>query len=303
MSSKRTKNTMRSVKRKIKSPSSSPMLSLSKVNCEKGKILMPNTGKCIGKYTNIGKKLFLLSAQNRKSLEKYNIKVPKDYIISKILGSGVVGTVYILCTKTTNNCSRVIKIQDYDPKFKNEVKMHKLFEKLGLSPKFYQAKSHSINGIKKTHIVSERFDGTLNELLKVKQTKDVLDNIFKFLKESHYLSIQNKIIHGDTHWENMAYKLDKSGNIDVFYLNDFGWSSKVRKITNELKLIDILQPYRTLWLIKNKFNRKYLEEKLYNHILKETGFDPKKYTERQLEHFYFDELHNNYQNKYFTKYN
>jgi hypothetical protein len=269
--------------------------------CNKGKILNPNTGRCILKNGILAKKLFDLSVKNKKILHnKYGIVVPNNYIVSKILGKGVSGTVYILCEKIGKNCTRAIKIQEYDDMFKNEVKMHKEFEKLGLSPKFYEAQIHKSIGKKvKTHIISERFDGTLSELLKVKQSKEVLDKIFNFIKKSHYKARKNNIVHGDMHWDNLAYKFNKSKNIEKLYLNDFGWSSKVRKVDKKLILLDLLQLYRTSWLIKNKDNRKYLNDKLYDFILEETGFDVLNYNEKELDQFYLEVLHKNYEKKYF----
>lgn len=290
---------MRRKSPKIKTPKTKSPL-LSSIKCKRGTVLNPNTGKCISKNSEMGKKLFALSTKNKKILQdKYGIKVPEKYVVSKILGRGVSGTVYILCKKASNNCTRVIKIQDYDSKFKNEVKMHKNFEKIGLAPKYYESEIHYNGNRAKTHIVSERFDGTLSDILKVKQSKKVLDDIYNFIKKSHYEARKNKLVHGDLHWDNLAYKLNKAGNIDVYYLNDFGWSSKVRKVDKSLVLLDLLQVYRTLWLVKNKDNRKYLEEKFYKLIVEETGFNPREYKGKELEKFYFEELHPKYQDKYF----
>lgn len=269
--------------------------SASRKKCKKNQILNPSNGLCVKK-----KDILQISSKNKKILKnKYDIEVPKDYYVSKILGIGAFGSVYILCKISNNDCSKAIKIQDYNENFKKEVKMHQKFEKLGIAPKIYEAKIHYFKNKIKTHIVLEKFDGTFKDLLNVKQSDIRLNNILDFIKKSTMISKNNKLVHGDMHWDNLAYRKDDLGNIKYFYLNDFGWSSKVKNVTKDLMLLDLIQLYRTLWLIKNNYNRIYLEEGVRQLIIDRIGIDIRNYDEKEIDDLFFNYLHENYKNKYF----
>jgi hypothetical protein len=276
-------------KKKSASPQRSPK---SPHLCSKDKIFNPKTKRCVKKDGKIGKTLIEVSDKTKNLLKtKYGITIPQGYYLSKLLGVGQSGTVYIICKTVNNDCGRAIKIQHNSDGFNKEVKMHKTFENLGLAPRLYESQNQG----KKTYIVSERFDGTFENVLKVKQDKKVLDDMFDYIKDSYYIMKKNNLIHGDLHWGNVAYK-EENKKIKYF-LNDFGYSTKMKTKVDEINLMELLQLYRTIGLIENKYNKVYMKEKVEKFILEETGFDVLKYDFKEVVK-YFDKLHPQYQIKY-----
>jgi predicted Ser/Thr protein kinase len=198
--------------------------------CSRSQIKNPKSGRCVSRKGDIGKALLAKLRKKpvvkkiRKKSEKRSTMAPRDKIPqfenikenlckitdwkkSKKIGAGVYGQVYIAC-QTKGGCNYVLKVQNDDREFRNEVRLLKKLEGTGLSPKIYDAWTCK----KKGYIILEKLDETLKGSKLPK--KEIYKQITKLLKALH----RKKITFMDLHWGNAMVK---NGRL---YMIDFGLS-------------------------------------------------------------------------------
>lgn len=220
--------------------------------------------------------------------------VGNDYDIIKLLGKGSYGRVYLTCANDIFDC-RVIKIQyldsiDKDDLF-HEIAMQKKFAEIDLAPQIYNYKivksKNNKEGKKEFGLIEmEKVDGVLDDILKVRQPKKILDSIVIWIADLIDTLCENNLVHGDMHFGNIGYSIIlKNNKTDVsldnisdnflfkLMLIDFGWSCCKHKEIRCNPELELLQVIRTINIGKmDQFNREYLFDKFYT--LYNTSFTP-----------------------------
>jgi len=202
----------------------------SSSKCLKSQIENPKSGRCVSRSGGIGKGLLaklkkkpVVKKVGKKSVKRATMapraKLPKfenikqnlckitDWKKSKKIGAGVYGQVYIAC-QTKGGCNYVLKVQNDDKEFRNEVKLLKKLEGTGISPKIYDAWTCK----KKGYIILDKLDATLKASKLSK--KEIYKQITHLLRALH----RKKITFMDLHWGNAMVK---DGRL---YMIDFGLS-------------------------------------------------------------------------------
>lgn len=222
--------------------------------------------------------------------------VGNDYDIIKLLGKGSYGRVYLTCANDIFDC-RVVKIQYLDSTDKDdlfhEIAMQQKFAEIDLAPRIYNYKivkgeNRKNNKGKKEFglIEMEKVDGVLDDILKVRQPKKILDSIVIWIADLIDTLCENNLVHGDMHFGNIGYSIIlKNNKTDVsldnisdnflfkLMLIDFGWSCCKHKEIKCNPELELLQVIRTINIGKmDQFNRDYLFDKFYT--LYNTSFTP-----------------------------
>jgi len=225
-------------------------------------------------------------------IEKYDL-LPKNYVVSKILGKGSYGKVYLLCNQTTLKCDRAIKIgiprkRNRREDFEEELQMTRRFHKLGIGPKLYDGK-----WIKKEntfYMVTGRIDDTLENYLKKKRTRAEINEVFYSIHKLLKKMRKEQVLHGDFHSGNIGL-IQKGNKIEAVPI-DFGFSyNKPTKymVNNGIYNLELVQLYRVEKYIDNKYpNNKYVVkviEKIIEDILgTENASNLKRYSLEDLEY-------------------
>jgi serine/threonine protein kinase len=151
--------------------------------------------------------------KNNKLFEMISLSLPENYEIYDYINEGANGAVYLICNKKNNGDCKALKIAILENKekiddFLAEVKYNQIFAQYNLGPKIY---SHKIFPFKQDTyglIVMEKIDGTLEDLLKTRKSKEVLDTIMNWIEYSIKMMCKYNLTHGDLHWGNIGYKID-----------------------------------------------------------------------------------------------
>jgi len=199
------------------------------------------------------------------------------YVPINIIGSGMFGTVFLIC-KGRYNCRacKIVEIKTTKNAFnyQKEVIMQKKFMAIGMAPKIYDTFSFTIGTKTYAGIIMEKIDGTIEDLLKNPLPVEFLDRLIVWIGDIIETLCANDIIHGDMHPGNLGFKLlpNASDGISVQILFiDFGWSCCEKSVACYPEF-ELLQFIRVLYLYKvknssNPFNLNYLLPKfikLYN---------------------------------------
>jgi len=167
-----------------------------------------------------------------------------DYYVYKILGSGVYGVTFLLCSKHKPTCDKVIKVGFSNRKdYEKEVRMQKIFAKYGFAPKILYSEYDNNNN--NMVIIMDRIDTTLENYLMKNKSKDEINDIFsKIIKLIE--NIQEKgLVHADLHSGNIGLIQTKKGIQPI--LIDFGFSDKIdKKLANKYIDLELIQLYTTL---------------------------------------------------------
>ena len=187
------------------------------------------------------------------------------YKVVKYYGGGGTGQVFQVC-KNDYECFAV-KARRSDDKSdwktaKDEYQMQNQVAKLGLAPrinKMYIPKQPN----KLAFALMEPIDGTLYSFLRDPKSKTVLNlllqSVLLLLRTLH----KNKYVHGDFHWDNIAYFVDNKMRWRL-QLIDFGMTNKGNQtFVRKFAAFDVSQLIRTLGRDltpkMNNNNRKYLD--------------------------------------------
>jgi len=165
----------------------------------------------------------------------------KKYNITKLLGMGSFGTVYLLCKN--KGCNRVLKLQNRTTveDYQNEIFIFKKFSDLKLGPKLYKHKLVDNVMILEMDFVNP----IINSIIKDKKKDKVIwneettttdhinidkDQIVEHFKAflTHYFSMVNKedLFHGDFALTNIGFIGNASDipKVEDFKVYDFGLS-------------------------------------------------------------------------------
>ena len=191
--------------------------------------------------------------------------LPPGYKLSRKLGEGNVGVTYSICRSHTDCLALKLQIVDIPKELSLEVKMQKMFHKLGMAPDIVKVVTYKHSRKLVGAILMERIDGTIGQLLETPLTQDALDDIVAWIVLTLNTMIKQKLIFGDLHWDNMAYiyNTDWQGKLTLqFQLIDFGWAVRHRAKPE----LELAQAIRTLspdfYPTMNGANRNYLTKKL-----------------------------------------
>lgn len=249
--------------------------------CPSGTIFNPKSGRCVKINGKIGRELVRL--QKPKSPSPKSLKSPssspiekeiidkfgnniykeldKDYKITKIVGSGAFGTVYLECKKRSiQDCDRVVKLEDFKRKkrssIEKEIEMQRKFSDIGLSPKVF--KSKIVNNT--SMIEMERLECSVEkDFLTKKWPEKIIKDFVKFVESTLNKMCEYNLSHGDLHFGNMGYNMVK-GKIKL-YLLDFGFSMKDKCIP-EIELAKLIGTYTPKYY-------KNLNKETYDLLFKE----------------------------------
>ena len=144
-------------------------------------------------------------------------KLSPGYTIGKKLGSGVSGDVY----KIKENPDMIVKVQPL-VYFYHEVPILVKMSRKGISPKVRGIYTGKTNG----YIVMDRFDGTLMNLIKKKDSKISklsMKRLTAIIKKMH----RSGILHMNLHAGNIVYRKKKDGTF-IFKVIDPGQSKDIK---------------------------------------------------------------------------
>jgi len=179
---------------------------------------------------------------NDKQLEKFVRKYGRDvvlelqadgYYVSKKLGAGAFGEVYLICKNQQDGpaCNQVIKLQEHQPDEREDIRleeaMHKLFAEKLIAPEFI-SRSYTTNTRGKSFDVirMSRVDGLVENVLEQSLTHEELNKIHDHIVGLVKIMEQNNLTHGDMHVGNIAFYDDGEPELE-YYLIDFGMSHAV----------------------------------------------------------------------------
>ncbi len=214
-------------------------------------IIPSNASVCLRPIQPRVKNGLVVEYNHRELLEQYGKRIfqllPPDYIITKKIGRGHFGNVFMLChqKKTEIKCNLALKIQknkddQSEKRFKQdnilEVKVQKLYAKHGIAPRIHSLDFFSHDGDLFSAIIMDRIDGTLSGLIthfpaRVSShqfSKSVVSSIYEVLE----VMCARKLYHGDFHLGNIGfvrnvcgqYSSHKAHYVDLMII-DFGWAS------------------------------------------------------------------------------
>jgi tRNA A-37 threonylcarbamoyl transferase component Bud32 len=278
-----------------------------------GKICNSKTGRCIISRGNSSKSILLFNkVSKRYGLNNIADILPKGYEFKQILGKGSYGEVYKIC-KDNAEC-KAIKINMLDSSVTEtirEFKMQQKFAKYGLAPQVYEAGLFKKSNKDYGYIIMDLVDSTLATLIKNKLSVPELDIIINMITDMIKKLCLNNLIHGDLHWDNIAYQIsagDKNIIIELKLIPiDLGMACCLKNNNKCNPGLEILQLIRTLAYPYDqsipKNNRTYLASKLielYNNnkfgpkIENTNVFDNGKWYE--IEDLHIDETDKNFKN-------
>ena len=198
-------------------------------------------------------------------ISRYDI-LPENYFISKQIGKGTYGSVYLLCNIVSKKCDKVIKFSTdtSGSEFHHEIRMNKLFAKYKLAPAV--VKGMYLSKKKVSVIIMDRVDMTLESYLKQDLTEKEVTKIFTKIKTLLSKLKKYNLLHGDFHAGNIGLT-QKKNDIGLFMI-DFGFSKQIDNMTN-LDELDYLQLYRTLFYNK-EFKGPHINKKNIDLVKKLT---------------------------------
>lgn len=133
-------------------------------------------------------------------------KCIRSWRITKFLGEGSVGYVFG-CRCKTSSKTGALKIQKIgrNDHPANEIKLHKKFSKLGLSPDMHSHCTLVKNRRTLSLLNMDRIDTTLTQWLQKKRTKKVLNTLVDRI--FHILAVMRRkgVTHGDLHSDNIGF--------------------------------------------------------------------------------------------------
>lgn len=241
-----------------------------------------------------------IERQDEKQLaEKYGsefLNIIKPYYVSKVIGKGSFGKVFLLCNDE-GKCQRVVKVQlvKNEQMFLNEVELQQQLSSVGLTPELYGVHLLEHNNKKFGIIIMDKIDIIAEDLLKTSLDKQTLQNIYSMIEKVIQLFCKYNIIHGDLHWQNIAFYWDVKDNHVILRPSvlDFGWGKADQECFPQLEISQLLRTLGPGYSPIHQFNRNFLEDKLYKLFKKyEKGKVPKRW---QSYDVYFNKAHDYYQ--------
>jgi tRNA A-37 threonylcarbamoyl transferase component Bud32 len=176
---------------------------------------------------------------------KFDSFLPMGYSLIRKLGSGAAGIALLLC-RNGSDC-KVLKVSKLkDPKvrehFERELVMHKKFEAAGIGPRIFRTGKFRKGDTEYGVIEMARVSGTFDDLLKVRQSKKVLDWIVESVDKIVDKLCEYGLIHGDTHFGNLAYNEQPNGKRKPMMI-DFGLAccKKKTKCNPALEYLTIIR--------------------------------------------------------------
>lgn len=153
------------------------------------------------------------------------------FVPTERLGQGAFGTVLKL--EKQGQKPRAIKLQvlnfDKGGSFDHEVNLFQyVSDNTNLSPKMYKAKAYTNIKTGRTigFIIMDVISSTVGDLI---QNPNLDEYVFKWLFTNIAILLikmcKHDIVHGDLHWENLAYTIDDAGNCSLKII-DWGLGEK-----------------------------------------------------------------------------
>lgn len=217
--------------------------------------------------------------------------------LTKVLGEGAFG--YVFATEGERGEKNALKVirEGGGEDVKKEVKMGKIFEKMGIAPKFIayrqefvQEKSGRDIEVTLHFLEMSRIDDVVENYLKKKLTKcqiaEVVSQIFKVIEKLRI----NGYVHGDLHLENIGYVASNAGTIGKLQIIDYGRSAKI-----EAPQIDIIQLIRGIRLASRvpKSTKVYFEKLVREKAKRNYGLELPRFTHDRFEELLLDEYDEN----------
>jgi hypothetical protein len=219
--------------------------------------------------------------------------IPQGHHVVKKIGEGSFGVALLTANGPFERL--VVKLQVVQDvcQFQHEVEMGRKFAAAGLAPKILDVKQWTHRGKHIAAIVMNKIDGILEDLLKHKQSDQVLNQILFWVVDSMKRMCAAKLTHGDMHAGNIGFTLEidiadasadekddteyvpkddeETDTIELrgsrFVLKptliDFGWST-AGQCNPELELIQFLRTSSRRYNDKMpSSNENYLQSNLY----------------------------------------
>ncbi|CAM9702014.1 unnamed protein product [Ectocarpus sp. 6 AP-2014] len=154
----------------------------------------------------------------------------RSWRITRFLGEGSVGYVFG-CRCKISSKTGALKIQKVgrNDDTKQEIRLHKKFSKLGLSPDMHSNCTLVKNRRKLSFLNMDRIDTTLTQWLKKKHTKKLLNVLINRIFDILTVMRKKGVTHGDLHSDNIGFVFKRTSEepgriqiIDHSYANTNG---------------------------------------------------------------------------------
>ncbi len=190
---------------------------------------------------------------------KTQLQTNGTVVFSKILGQGLYGVVMEVCGSIPQDFRKhiVVKATRDGSSLRSEYRKQLYFAKVGLAPKPEDPFSSNLS-----FFVMGKIDGTVGNLLRHERLDSELNEIISQSVQLLFRMCDHNMVHGDLHFQNIAYIINPKNKRKVFLCLDF--SEATAGCEPE---IDLLQ------LIRDTYTREY---HLYNA----------KYLRKHLQHIY-----------------
>lgn len=185
-------------------------------------------------------------------------KCMRGWRITSYMGHGSFGYVFGARSNTSSK-KGALKIQEHPGKsiLSKELRSHKQFAKLGLSPEVHFYCTVSTGGHRFSFLNMGRIDTTLGYWLQKKHSKKILDLFVERLFQILDIMRKKKVTHGDFHAGNIGFVFKREGAPGKIQLLDHGWSSTKRAMT-ELELVQFMRTLHRRYIGANKDNTSFL---------------------------------------------
>lgn len=238
--------------------------------CPAGKICNPLTGRCILDKGMPNFDIFKIRNRVRiiNSVEEY---INSKYNNARLIGKGVYGSVYefqvpsggmkvvkVIETKTENEMYNTIR----------EIYLQDIFYRMNIAPQIYSAEMVLVNVFNFIIIEMEKIDGDIENLFnKNDLDENTIVTIIREIITMVDIYRKNGYTHGDLHWGNIGYKIEKPGKIRL-YLLDYGMACCISNILKDKDsyLYEITQLLRTVRFASENSNNAYVIKKVLTNI-------------------------------------
>ena len=173
----------------------------------------------------------------------------RGWRITRFLGNGIAGYVFG-CRSKKEAKGGALKIQHVSCKksMQKEIDAHRMFTKLGLSPKIL---FHCTTRVRRSTVFftnMERIDTTVDHWLEQRRSKKVLNLFVERLFDIFKIMSRKGLTHGDFHTGNIGFVYNREGAPGKIQVLDHSYTTTKGSLTE----IDLVQFMRTLHRRYNK---------------------------------------------------
>lgn len=199
-------------------------------------------------------------------------KCMRGWRITRYLGKGSYGYVFG-ARSDTGSKKGALKIQPYDRKslLTKEIRSHRLFAKLGLTPELHFYCTLETGGHRVSFLSMGRIDTTLEYWLEERRSKKMLDLLVERLFKILDIMRKKGVTHGDFHPGNIGFVFKREGAPGKIQLLDHGWSS-TRGAMTEIEVVQLMRTLHSYYLRDaNKNNTRFLLDRCQQEAKRRYG--------------------------------